>query len=333
AGEDLSAADVGDEGGVRDEEDVSDEEDLRDGEDVRAEEDVGVEEEVYDEEICTEEDDEEVDEEVASSAVFGDGERLERVLLRFVFKGEGRSLSKAKDSIELLHATQQWIDDGKGQASIIDLGLSHLKDSSKILDTYPANDRDQEIENLLADCRPHHHVTGTLPFVAIDLLNSAEKRKECTHQLHHDLESVFWVLLYTCIKHHEGQDTVHAMVFSGLTSPHPHTVLNEKTTWFSLNRDESPIGGKFDDLRSFLRQFGKLCHRPEGVVQASEVKALVLKELQRIQKKKKKWMLEEKRMLKEKRMPEEKRVPKGQKRGSENSVDHGRVKKKAAPSR
>ncbi|KAG8902540.1 hypothetical protein FRC01_009554 [Tulasnella sp. 417] len=116
---------------------------------------------------------------------------LERVLLRFVFGREGRPLGKARDSIELLEATVQWIDgliqldccgiihrdisygnlllpaskvgDGVGQASIIDLGLSHYKTPEEIVTQAAgeASGSSQDYDGAMQKTsQPHHHLTA-----------------------------------------------------------------------------------------------------------------------------------------------------------------------------
>ncbi|KAG8944969.1 hypothetical protein FRC04_001321 [Tulasnella sp. 424] len=319
SGGSLSAADVGDEEGLRDEED------LRDGEDVSDED--------SDEEVRAEED--VVDQKVASKADTGNKEPLERVLLRFVFKGQGRPLSEATDSIELLQATAQWVtglvelddlgithrdvsygnlllpllQDKKRQASIIDLGLAHLQDPSKIVGLYPAEDHDQGTETVWANPRPHHHVTGTLPFVAIELLEKVDgSGEEATHALRHDLESVFWVLLYTCIKDQEGTGSYLSRVLRGMTSPDPYTVLTSKSHFLTRNLSLRRMEGNFKNLRGFLYQFSELCRRKE--MRASDVRDLVSKELKKLK------VSKELRRLKIKKM-QKSRTPRGTKRRPE----------------
>ncbi|KAG8909157.1 hypothetical protein FRC01_007100 [Tulasnella sp. 417] len=242
---------------------------------------------------------------------------LERVLLRFVFDREGRSLSKATDSAELLQATVQWIDGlialdncgiihrdishgnlllpftsdgrGTGQASIIDLGLSHFKDNAKTIkefapgEDYSARTFDQAVLGSFQP-QPHRHLTGTLPFVAYELLKSFHNSAQCQHGLHHDVESVFWVLLYVCLKGRGTKmDTKFADMLRDLTSSDVNTVKNQKLTCLLEEDIFKGIGGTFGDLEGFLGGFAAI-HLDYGKqpVFASEVRNLAFRELKKI---------------------------------------------------
>lgn len=119
--------------------------------------------------------------------------------------------------------------------------------------------------------------------MAIELLANADYGIGVTHALHHDLESVFWVLLYTCIKHHEGRETKLGRSVGGLTSPDPYRVRLEKTEVLTERcRLLLDMGGKFWELAPFLRKFAELCKRAEKVMEASEVQELIGEELLKI---------------------------------------------------
>lgn len=126
---------------------------------------------------------------------------------------------------------------------------------------------------------------GTLPFVALELLGKADTKIPCKHGLHHDLESVFWVLLYTCIKHHGRYETYLGRVLRGMTSPDPHSVFNEKTGFLAQESPLHNMRGPFEDLGPFLTEFGNLCKRKEEVLKAEEVKVLISKELEKLREK------------------------------------------------
>ncbi|KAG8922635.1 hypothetical protein FRC01_013786 [Tulasnella sp. 417] len=258
---------------------------------------------------------------VASNVGAGDkdancasGRSLERVLLRFVFDREGRSLSETKDSVELLQATVQWIDglieldkrgiihrdisygnlllplsrDGEGQASIIDFGLSHLKDSDILTQLLEGRSPKGYI---LESSQPHDHVTGTLPFVAHDLLAAFSDKEECEHELHHDIESVFWVLLFICLKEHQESDDKFDAILQVLTSHDPHHVKIQK--WAVLMPRKvagsmKGIGGhKFTELEDFFEGFIRIWQAPSGVGLASDVRDLASTKLQTISNKRK----------------------------------------------
>ncbi|KAG8917819.1 hypothetical protein FRC01_002194 [Tulasnella sp. 417] len=251
------------------------------------------------------------DEDVASNVGAGDEKRpFERVLLRFVFDGVGRPLSEVGDSVELLQATEQWITglikldesgiihrdisygnlllpssrDGTGQASIIDFGLSHLKDENIL--TQLLSDRSPK-GYILGDSQPHGHVTGTLPFVAHELLSKFEKKKGCMHALHHDIESVFWVLLYICLKEHQDEDNVFGKILRALTSHEVHQVEREKRALLNPEDEDDRFEnvGKFGELEDFLNKFvqiRKACGGKNAGDLASKVLDLISTELQTI---------------------------------------------------
>ncbi|KAG8948126.1 hypothetical protein FRC04_010038 [Tulasnella sp. 424] len=246
--------------------------------------------------------------------------RLERVLLRFVFEQEGRLLSQECDSVEVLEAVVQWVDalialdevgiihrdisfgnlllplpddsaEGK-QATIIDLGLAHLKTESgdKQLSEQVQEPLGHPAEagkttDIRQSDRPHHHVTGTLPFVAHELLSQLRgptSEGPIKHELHHDVESVIWVVIYLCMWC--GGRTVQPWVkdvFKKLCSPDIREVLNEKTNLLIVwPKDLLRIGGRFAALGEFLKDFAdyfKKCRDSEEPIKALEVRLLAEK--------------------------------------------------------
>ncbi|KAG8928179.1 hypothetical protein FRC01_006355 [Tulasnella sp. 417] len=232
---------------------------------------------------------------------------LERVLVRFVFEGEGRPLSHAKDSIELLQATVQWIKglmdlNGVGivhrdisygnlllpspkegelpHARIIDLGLSHLMrdikqsagnephhssgprhpfepdDPDHAPDSGRSSEPDHSSPNRNSPAvgssqpHPHHPITGTLPFMAHELLQDPA----INHALHHDVESVFWVLLYVCASA-EGASVQFREDLMTLFDSNIPTVKLTKSSFLNDPAQLKNIGGKFKDLEGFVTGF------------------------------------------------------------------------------
>ncbi|KAG8985363.1 hypothetical protein FRB94_003807 [Tulasnella sp. JGI-2019a] len=141
----------------------------------------------------------------------------------------------------------------------------------------------------------HHHLTGTLPFMAIGLPISVPT----LHQIHHDLESVFWVTLIVCLqasKDWKNENTPnHEPNPANASSPRDHSAedgSNTKkgfTAWLEfVTSDEDPLRmletcsrlvvrcAKFDilsrpetnikvhgphaGLHSFLVDFARACH-------------------------------------------------------------------------
>ncbi|KIO16439.1 hypothetical protein M407DRAFT_188937 [Tulasnella calospora MUT 4182] len=237
------------------------------------------------------------------------GHSFQRVLLRFVFKGKGRSLNQAENSAELLQAAVQWIDglidlDEKGiihrdisygnlllpsesgGAKIIDLGLSHLKNAAKSIKEF-ASDDDENYDEAISGCpHAHHHITGTLPFVAHDLLYALWRAQSCEHTLYHDVESIFWVLLYVCLKEHGGPMAgIWTDVLSSLTSSEIGAVVTQKNMCLTKEGFYNNIGGKFGDLEGFFSGYYDIYrwHGKEVAKDtATRVRNLALSELQKI---------------------------------------------------
>ncbi|KAG8948127.1 hypothetical protein FRC04_010039 [Tulasnella sp. 424] len=148
-------------------------------------------------------------------------------LLRFVFEQEGRPLNDTNDSAEVLEAVTQWIDalitldkvrvfhqgissgnllpkldrsEEGGQATIIDVGLAHLKPRSGDYKLYdqpqealecPATTREGKTADGNRSEGPHHHVTLRVTVSSVERIS---------HAIHHDVESIFWVVVYSCMR-------------------------------------------------------------------------------------------------------------------------------------
>ncbi|KAG8917820.1 hypothetical protein FRC01_002195 [Tulasnella sp. 417] len=181
--------------------------------------------------------------------------------------------------------------DGKGQASIIDFGLSHLKDEDilkqHLQDISPKG-------YILESSRPHDHVTGTLPFVAHELLFTFEEKEGCEHELHHDVESVFWVLLYICLKEHLESGDKFEMILQALTSHNTHTVQGEKWAVLMPPKITDAMRGlgirKFRELQGFFEEFIQIwqqCRLADPAELPCRVRDLASRKLQAIQNKRK----------------------------------------------
>lgn len=142
-----------------------------------------------------------------------------------------------QNSAEVLKAVVQWIDaldkvgivhtdissahilpnlensaEGR-QATIIDRVLAHLKlrfgneqlsDQPQEALGSPTTTREgmTKATDIRQSDRPHHQVTGTLPFIAHELLSQFRgptSEEPIQHELHHDVESVVWVMVYLCM--------------------------------------------------------------------------------------------------------------------------------------
>ncbi|KAG9009685.1 hypothetical protein FRB90_008207 [Tulasnella sp. 427] len=249
---------------------------------------------------------------------------LKRVLIRMVFAHKGRSAMKAESCLELLEAAKVWVQtlyalDAAGIVHRdVSIGNLMLHDSSADIspgasgaDQVPAEsagDRplafiidlglaswsppsdDGSVVNPQDDMQTHGHLTGTLPFIALEPLlyahpgstrrksnqrkaqeRKAKKGKErqgkgnqevqqgFRHQVHHDIESVFWVLVYIALIEGNNEDDEEK-----LQSYNPNTVYAWKLDLLQ-NRLHDPsypkhltFRGRFKQLGPFLRKFAKI---------------------------------------------------------------------------
>ncbi|KAG8943912.1 hypothetical protein FRC00_010890 [Tulasnella sp. 408] len=201
-----------------------------------------------------------------------------RVLVRMVFEEKGRSNLEVRDSRELLEATKQWLTglwglkekgilhrdvssgnlllgrDADSPAFIIDLGLAHWEEDCKD----NSSDHRSNDERV---AKAHHHLTGTLPFIAHELLLARMMDQTLKHEVRHDIESVFWVLLYLILRE-EGSKYAKAAL-SALLSTDVEAVHGKKNAF--LNRALDPdyalglkLEGRFKDLARFVYRFASL---------------------------------------------------------------------------
>ena len=49
--------------------------------------------------------------------------------------------------------------------------------------------------------------TGTIPFMAIDLLEKEAIQGKVQHLYQHDAESLIWVLAWVCLRYEDGKPT------------------------------------------------------------------------------------------------------------------------------
>ncbi|KIO17681.1 hypothetical protein M407DRAFT_227746 [Tulasnella calospora MUT 4182] len=193
-----------------------------------------------------------------------------RVLVRMVFKEKGRSIFKVRDSQELLEATKQWVTglwglsekeilhrdvssgnlllghDVNSPAFIIDLGLAHCSNQPEVNRSSDKSDHQRIAQT-------HHHLT--------ELLEARLHSRTVKHQIHHDAESVFWVLLYIVLL--EEQSTRAQTALAALLSTEVDPVHDKKVVFLtgSLNPDSTrcfKLEGRFKDLARFLSRFAAI---------------------------------------------------------------------------
>ncbi|KAG2065053.1 hypothetical protein BDR04DRAFT_1109108 [Suillus decipiens] len=64
---------------------------------------------------------------------------------------------------------------------------------------------DYDLSSLIDDRGPRgNERTGTVPFMALDLLTAEAQRGEVKHLYRHDLESFMWVFIWICFRYREG---------------------------------------------------------------------------------------------------------------------------------
>lgn len=100
------------------------------------------------------------------------------------------------------------------------------------------------------------------------------------HELHHDVEAVFWVIVYLClwVSNHRFTSTVTMdELLDDLGSLKPRTVLWAKK--FLLSGDACRLEGEFMGLRSFLTdfvQYHSQCSAEGGHINSSDVLNMVI---------------------------------------------------------
>ncbi|KAG8916314.1 hypothetical protein FRC01_003236 [Tulasnella sp. 417] len=185
-------------------------------------------------------------------------------------------------------------------AKIIDLSLAHWKEAQRgdestsdspcvpsgVLEA-PVNDQRSIPEDLYATGarapRARHHITGTLPFIAVDLMKHLEEASDLEfieHALHHDVESVFWVLVYLC--HVQagplGAENMLASL-GGLTSNDIHGVRCQKIVFLHDHEHLPTMRGKFSKLRGFLEAFAshyRACYRVHQSIDVFTVRDIAI---------------------------------------------------------
>ncbi|KAG8994797.1 hypothetical protein FRB94_009654 [Tulasnella sp. JGI-2019a] len=120
----------------------------------------------------------------------------------------------------------------------------------------------------------HDHRTGTLPFMAIELLQNPL----CEHGIHHDLEAVFWVLLCESLQAMREYQEDLAKSQNGLTEEmmesmpglqlleklrnhDPIIVRNAKAHCLAYPNANIQLNGRHAALESFLIDYADLCFK------------------------------------------------------------------------
>ncbi|KAG8947624.1 hypothetical protein FRC04_010558 [Tulasnella sp. 424] len=220
-----------------------------------------------------------------------------RVLVRMIFEEKGRSILGVRGCRELLEATKQWVigiwglnekgiihrdvssgnlllgHDPGSPAFIIDLGLAHWsglpgceEDSST-----PGTDPERV-------AKAHHHLTGTLPFIAYELLVSMIEGESIKHEARFDVESVLWVVLYVVLR--EERSVRAEVTLRNLLSTEIGVVQVAKESLLSGGLEQNVrrpfvLTGRFKDLAPFLRGFASLLWSKGGTLELDDVIDLI----------------------------------------------------------
>ncbi|KAJ7163075.1 hypothetical protein C8R46DRAFT_334108 [Mycena filopes] len=96
-------------------------------------------------------------------------------------------------------------------AEFIDKGLENFQ-------TWFPERKDEEAKYIAAD-RSLKDMTGTIPFIAIAIMDNATAKEPVVHGSHHDLESVYWLLVWMILRHtkhsHPKKDLACSTIFDG----------------------------------------------------------------------------------------------------------------------
>ncbi|KAG9021930.1 hypothetical protein FRB95_001135 [Tulasnella sp. JGI-2019a] len=198
--------------------------------------------------------------------------KVERVLLRFVFEDVGENLSETRDAMQLIDVASDCL---QAIRELWEAGILHRDISfGNLLMTTRHPLRGFVIDLGLAmwigkdgkaqgGSDVHHHLTGTLPFIAASLLpEDCDPRPP--HAVGHDIESLFWVLLWTCLTFSGMAQPTCWMVntLDNLNGADPATVGSKKSTLL-LSPHLIHIEGKYHAATAFLQAFARLCQSPK----------------------------------------------------------------------
>ncbi|KAG8914278.1 hypothetical protein FRC01_004139 [Tulasnella sp. 417] len=187
-------------------------------------------------------------------------------------------------------------------AKIIDLGLAHRKDpqgsngllprslgATSSVVAAPTDDQKCLPEALAPQNarapQQHHPIPGTLPFIALDLTRQLQRRSKTgliEHALHHDVESVFWVLVYFCLL--RAQDSGMALLtdtLDQLISPKIGVVVATKWDIISWREILANFVGPFSELKAFLEAFADYyheCSRNNEPIDAQKVLSIAIEQ-------------------------------------------------------
>ncbi|KIO24971.1 hypothetical protein M407DRAFT_25718 [Tulasnella calospora MUT 4182] len=211
------------------------------------------------------------------------GNVCHRVLVRFVLKEVGKPLSELRNPRQLVHVVR---DIAVALGVLYDRNILHrdISEGNILLSTNenPALGNrafladfglamriDPSTKLPLPGSVKHNHMTGTLPFMAT-VFHEANGHFTPVSTIHHDVESLFWVALYTVFKcaSRERSQTMsekeHAAVtrcgatLSQLQSSTTVALYYTKKGIMSFGADVK-FPGRWLSIRNFLSKVASLC--------------------------------------------------------------------------
>lgn len=96
-----------------------------------------------------------------------------------------------------------------------------------------------------------------MPFISHQILNANIACSPLSHTFYHDLESIFWVLVYLVLLHEDS--TLAKSRLAGLLSTKVNEVWGTKTGIISDALGSIGFSGRFKDLAGFLSTFADAC--------------------------------------------------------------------------
>ncbi len=79
--------------------------------------------------------------------------------------------------------------------------LNTAQPSHGILNDFDMASMRKKDGTIVSDTDRHHHLTGTRPFMALDLLENQSETERTVHLYRHDLESFFYILVWAATRY------------------------------------------------------------------------------------------------------------------------------------
>jgi hypothetical protein len=91
---------------------------------------------------------------------------------------------------------------------------------------------DYDLSSLASGLGPQgNERTGTVPFMALDLLTEEGQRGKVEHLYHHDLESFMWILPWVVLRYKDGKLLTSGRPLDAWATKDALTVYEKKTTF------------------------------------------------------------------------------------------------------